>query len=45
MDKFRKAVARALGLPDKSVTPELAQQYELIEENGELIAKLKGVKL
>lgn len=45
MDEFRKAVARALGLPDKSLTLEQAKQYELIEEEGEVVARLKGVKL
>lgn len=41
----RVAIARALGVPDKSLTPQEARQYELIEEKGEVVAKLKGVKL
>ena len=44
-NEYRLAIARALGLPDKSLTPQEARQYELIEQNGEIVARLKGEKL
>ena len=43
-NKKRLAIARALGEPDKSLTLEQAKQYELVEENGEIVARLKGEK-
>ena len=44
-DEERLAIARALGVPDKSLTLEQAKQYELVIENGEIVARLKGEKL
>lgn len=40
-DQERRLIARYLGLPDKAVTPELAAQYEIREENGQTVVIAK----
>ena len=41
-DQFRRAVARALGVPDKSLTLKEAKKYEIeLDENGMVVLKTK----